>query len=324
MNVQQSLVLGLIQGLTEFIPVSSTAHLILAPQILNITPPRAEIAHTYDTFIQIGTVIPVLLYFWRDWVRLAQAGVRLVRRRGAAADADERMVKYLLLGSIPAGVAGLLLEKPIERLAQPGYAPGLLYIGAALIGMGLVMWWAESAGRQVRTLEHVRTPDAWFVGLAQALALFPGVSRSGSTITAGLFAGFTREAAARFSFLLMTPIMLAAAGYKALRMLRGSEPVTGAEWESMLLAAAVAAVTGYAAIAFLLGWLKTRSLGVFAVYRVLVGAFSIGLYFAQSAPTPAAARPPIAPPIRHRALPEAPAGTAAADKPAVHPAETGA
>ena len=291
MDLRQSLVLGVIQGLTEFIPVSSTAHLILAPQVFSITPPRAEIAHTYDTVIQIGTVLPVLIYFWRDWLRLLMAALRVVRKRRLSEDPDERMLVYLLVGSIPAGVVGLLLEDKIEQIAQPGYTPGLLYIGGALIVVGLIMWWAEHAGRKVRSIENLRMPDAVLVGCAQALALFPGVSRSGSTITAGLFAGLTREAAARFSFLLMTPIMLAATAYKTLKLLRGDEAVTSGEWSSILLATLVAAVTGYAAIAFLLGWLRTRSLGFFAVYRIFVGAFAVGLYFVQTAGGARAAAP---------------------------------
>jgi undecaprenyl-diphosphatase len=282
LNVLQSLVLGLIQGLTEFIPVSSTAHLILAPQILNIPAPRPEIAHTYDTFIQLGTVIPVLIYFWQDWLRLLHAAGRIIANRKVSKDIDERMVKYLIMGSLPAGILGLLLEKRIEKLAEPDQFHGAyLIIGLSLIVVGLLMVWVDSTSRKTREIENLRAPDAWFVGIAQAMALIPGVSRSGSTMTAALFAGFTREAAARFSFMLMTPIMLAVTGYKAVKMLKGAEPVTGGEWGSMLLAAVVAGITGYFAIAFLLKWLRTRSLGFFAAWRILVGAFSIGLYFLQ-------------------------------------------
>lgn len=282
MDYRQSLVLGIIQGLTEFLPVSSTAHLILAPQLFAIAPPRSDIAHTYDTFIQIGTVIPVLIYFWRDWLNLLQAALRIVRQRAIKDDQDERMVKYLVLGSLPAGVAGLLLESKIEILADPAkYPPAFLFIGSALIGVGLIMWWAEGFSRKSRDIQHLRMPDAWLMGCAQALALWPGVSRSGATITAGLFAGLTREAAARFSFLLMAPIMFAATGYKLLKLLRGNEHLTSGEWGSMLLATLVAAITGYMAIAFLLRWLRTRTLGFFAVYRIALGAFVIGLYFVQ-------------------------------------------
>ena len=280
MNVQQSLVLGVIQGLTEFIPVSSTAHLILAQNFSTGLIPTHP--HTYDTFIQIGTVIPVLIYFWRDWLKMLQAAGRIVRHRKIGDDLDERMVKYLFLGSIPAGVLGLLFEKRIEQLAEPDKNPiAYLLIGGALIVVGIVMWWAERVSTQSRGVEHVQVPDAWIVGFAQALALFPGVSRSGATITAGLFTGLTREAAARFSFLLMTPIMLAATGYKGLKMLRGIDPMTTGEWQSILLATVVAALTGWLAIAFLLRYLKTRSLAPFAVYRIAVGAFSIGVYFTR-------------------------------------------
>jgi undecaprenyl-diphosphatase len=319
LNVQQSLVLGVIQGLTEFIPVSSTAHLILAPQILNVAPPRQEIAHTYDTFIQIGTVIPVLVYFWQDWLKLLKAAGRILKQGKVSDDPEERMLSYLIMGSIPAGVVGLLLEKRIERFANPAeFPPAFLLIGASLILVGIIMWWAELTSRKSRTIENVGMPDAWVVGCAQALALIPGVSRSGSTITAGLMSGFTREAAARFSFLLMTPIMLAATGYKALKVLKGAEPMTGDEWQGMLLATVVAAITGYAAIRFLIGWLRNRSLGVFAVYRILVGAFSIGLYFMQQ---PAASKhtPPPAPQSRISAnaplAQQEPAGEALAARP---------
>ena len=295
MNVQQSLVLGVIQGLTEFIPVSSTAHLILAPQVLNVPAPRPEIAHTYDTFIQIGTVIPVLIYFWHEWLKLLKAGAQVLKQGRFGEDPEQRILKYLLIGSLPAGIVGLLLEKRIERFANPAeFPPAFLIIGGSLILVGVIMWWAELTGRKTRTIENVRTADAWVVGCAQALALIPGVSRSGSTITAGLFSGLTREASARFSFLLMTPIMLAATGYKLLKLLKGGEVMTAGEWQGMLLATVVAAITGYFAIAFLLGWLRNRSLGIFAIYRILVGAFSIGLFFMQQPTGPHHAATPAA------------------------------
>jgi undecaprenyl-diphosphatase len=278
LNVQQSLVLGVIQGLTEFIPVSSTAHLILAQAFSTAYIPTHP--HTYDTFIQLGTVLPVLVYFWRDWLNLIRAALRILKNRRISDDLDERMVKYLLLGSIPAGVAGLALEKHIEKFAEPAtFPPAYLLIGGALIVVGVIMWWAEAVGKKTRDMEHLRMPDAWLVGIAQAMALFPGVSRSGATMTAGLFAGLTREAAARFSFLLMTPIMLAATAYKGIKVLKGVEPMSGDEWAGMLLAAAVAAVTGYAAIAFLLRYLRTRPLWVFSVYRIIVGVWAICMYF---------------------------------------------
>jgi undecaprenyl-diphosphatase len=282
LDVRQSLVWGIIQGLTEFLPVSSTAHLILAPQLLNVPGPRAEIAHAYDTFIQIGTVIPVLIYFWQDWLNLLQAAGRIITRFSVKDDPEERMVIYLVLATIPAGVLGLALNKYVEPLGDPGtFPPAYLVIGAALIAVGVVMWWAESTSRKSRDIEHLRMPDAILMGFAQALALWPGVSRSGSTITAGLFAGLTREAAARFSFLLMVPIMFAASGFKLYKLLKGGTPVSHDELLGMLLAAITAAIVGFFAIVFLLKWVRTRSLQVFAWYRILLGAFVFGLYFVQ-------------------------------------------
>jgi len=283
LNVQQSLVLGLIQGLTEFIPVSSTAHLILAPQLLSISEPRPEIAHTFDTCIQLGTVLPVLIYFRSDWASLLMGLFRVLKQRKVTQDPFERLAILLLLGSLPAGILGLAFEKKIEYLARPGEFPAAyLVIGISLILVGLLMVWSDRAGEKGRPLETVRTSDALLVGLAQAAALIPGVSRSGATMTAGLFAGLTREAAARFSFLLMTPIMLAATGYKGLKLaLQGPGALTSGEWSGMLLATVVAAVSGYGAIAFLLGWLRTRSLGAFALYRLLLGSFAIAYYFYQ-------------------------------------------
>jgi undecaprenyl-diphosphatase len=275
-------VLGIIQGLTEFIPVSSTAHLILAPEVFGIAPLRDDIAHTYDTFIQIGTVLPVLLYFWRDWLKIIAAGWRVVRHWSVANDPDERMAVCLMVGSVPAGAAGLLLEKHVELLAQPQrFPPAYLCIGGALVLVGILMWVVENAGRKSREIEHLRWPDALLMGIAQAVAIWPGVSRSGATMTAGLMLGLTREAAARFSFLMMAPIMVAAAGYKATKIIGGHEHLTAGEWAGMLLATAVAAVTGYVAIAFLLRWLRTRTLAFFSAYRIVLGAFVIGLYFLQ-------------------------------------------
>jgi len=250
--------------------------------VFGIAPLRDDIAHTYDTFIQIGTVLPVLLYFWRDWVKVVTAGLRALRSWSVGNDPDERLAVCLLVGSVPAGMAGLLLEKHVEILAQPQrFPPAYLCIGGALIVVGVAMWAAENAGRKKRDLEHLRWPDALIMGLGQAIALWPGVSRSGATMTAGLMLGLTREAAARFSFMMMAPIMIAAAGYKATKILGGHEQLTAPEWAGMLLATAVAALSGYAAIAFLLRWLRTRTLAFFAVYRILIGAFVIGLYFLQ-------------------------------------------
>jgi undecaprenyl-diphosphatase len=281
LDILQSLVLGVTQGLTEFIPVSSTAHLILVPEF-GINRPRPAIADIYDTFIQLGTVFPVLIFFWRDWLELLRAAVRIVRSRKIGDDLHERMVKYLVIGTIPAGLAGLALKDFIHQVNDPDhFKPAFLIIGIGLIGMGLVMWWVDHTARKTRSIEKLRTPDAVLMGIAQACALFPGVSRSGATITAGLLAGLTREAAARFSFLMMTPIMLLATGYQGVKALKGEHPLTADEWSGLLLATVVAGITGYFAIAFLLNWLRTRSVTVFAIWRIALGAFSLGLFFVR-------------------------------------------
>ncbi len=282
MNVQQSLVLGIIQGLTEFLPISSTAHLILVPKLFSTgLEPRAEIRHTYETIIQSGTLLAVLVYFWRDWLNMAKAAAGMAVRRKIET-LDERMVVYLVLGSIPAGILGLLFESKVEDLAQPEKTPiAYLVLGGALVIFGIVMWLVEAGSKRTRDLEHVRMPDALLIGFAQALALIPGVSRSGATMTAGLAMGFTRDAAARFSFLLSTPIMLAATGYKLLKVFKGPGLMTSDEMSGMLLATVVAAISGYFAIWGLLKWLRTRPLWVFSIYRIAVGAFVIGFYFYQ-------------------------------------------
>ncbi len=284
MNVQQSLVLGIIQGLTEFLPVSSTAHLILMPKLFSTAlEPRADIRLTYDVVIQSGTLLSVLVYFWRDWLKMLGGFFKLLGRRRGEATPEQRMLGYLAIGTVPAGLIGLTLEKRLEELAQPeAHQEAYLVIGGALIVVGIVMWVAESLSRRNRELEHVRWVDALIIGFAQALAVIPGVSRSGSTITAGLIVGLSRDAAARFSFLLMTPVMLAATGYKFLKVVRGATPMYPDEFNGMLLATAVAAVTGFIAIWGLLRWLRQRPLWIFSIYRIALGAFVIGFYFQQS------------------------------------------
>ncbi len=298
----QALAMGIIQGLTEFIPVSSTAHLIIAPQFLPINKPDEAIAHAYDTIIQSGTLFAALAFFWRDWARILAAIRRIIANRGIdSKDLDERMVRYLFLGSLPAGILGLLLEKKVDALADPDHNHwAWLVIATGLIGMGIVMALIDYTSRKVRDIENLKTPDAVLIGFAQALALFPGVSRSGSTITAGLLTGLTREAAARFSFLLMTPIMIAATGYKLFKLLRHPGDV-GDAWGSMILATIVAGITGYLVIGLLLGWLRSRSLMFFVCWRLAVGALCLGMFFVQRpsepATTPASAPRPVVSPV---------------------------
>jgi undecaprenyl-diphosphatase len=279
-DLTQALVLGAIQGLTEFIPISSTAHLILAPLFFGIPPPRH--AHSFDTIIQVGTLLPVLLYFRRDWAALFRAFLQILRQRHVGRDQDQRMVSFVIIGSIPAAFAGLLLDKHVEKLAQTDKSPiGYLVIGISLAVVGLLMWYVDTMSRKVRTEENLVGADAWFVGIAQAIAIIPGVSRSGATMTAGLVTGLTREAAARFSFYLSMPALAGATAYKLIKLGLDPDPMSQGEWMGMAVATVVAAVVGYICIAWLMAWLKRRSLALFAYYRLGLGAFLIIFYFLQ-------------------------------------------
>jgi undecaprenyl-diphosphatase len=274
LNIQQSLLLGVIQGLTEFIPISSTAHLILAPQFV----PMPQPTHTFDVALHAGTLLAVLLYFWRDWIQLLRGLLQTAVERRVGSDPQRRLGVMVLLACIPAGVAGLLFNDKVEHLAQPQkYPVSLLVIGGSLIGMGLLMWWADSCARKSRSETSIRGFDAGLIGFAQALALIPGVSRSGATITAGLITGLTREAAARFSFLMVTPVIAGAVLLKGAKLLQSG--IAPAEQLSLAVGVAAAAVSGYLCIRFLLRYLRHGSLGIFVGYRVFLGVFLIGLYF---------------------------------------------
>jgi undecaprenyl-diphosphatase len=274
LNIQQSLLLGLIQGLTEFIPISSTAHLILAPQFMQMPQP----SHTFDVALHAGTLAAVLVYFWRDWTLLLRGLARTVVEGRVGNDPHRRMGLLVLLACIPAAVAGVLLDNKVEHLSQPHEYPiSLLVIGGATLVMGLLMGWADAYSRKSRAEKSIRGFDAGFIGLAQALAIIPGVSRSGATITAGLVTGLTREAAARFSFLMVTPVIAGAVLLKGVKLLHtGLAP---ADRMPFLVGILTAAISGYLCIRFLLRYLRKGSLGIFVGYRVLLGTFLIALYF---------------------------------------------
>ncbi|HUK30688.1 MAG TPA: undecaprenyl-diphosphate phosphatase, partial [Candidatus Acidoferrum sp.] len=205
MSLFQAVVLAVVQGLTEFLPVSSSAHLVLVPWFAGWKEPGLA----FEVALHAGTLVAVLLYFLKDWIELVLAGFGI---RSSAAMTNEdlawkrRLFWFLVAGTIPGAIAGLLLEKFIEdRLSQP------VPIASAMIIVGLVMWWVDRTASIQRHMKEVTLGDSMVVGTAQAFALFPGVSRSGATIVAGLFRGMTRETAARFSFLLSTPIIAGAA-----------------------------------------------------------------------------------------------------------------
>ena len=256
----QAVVLAIVQGVTEFLPISSSGHLILVPWLLG----WPDHGLTFDVALHLGTALALLGYFWREWLALARAVVGGFARAEARKGPHWRLAWLLLLGGVPAGVIGVLFEDIIERnLRQP------ILIATLLIVFGLALFVADRLSRRQRGLEEVTFPDALMVGCAQALALLPGVSRSGVTITAGLLLGFDRAAAARFSFLLSAPIVVAAGVYR-LRLLLQSPP-SGSEALVFLAGIAVAAIVGALTIGFLLRYLQRQSTVVFVWYRLLVG-----------------------------------------------------
>jgi undecaprenyl-diphosphatase len=262
MSIFEAIVLGVVQGLSEFLPVSSTAHLRIVPAFVGWKDPGAA----FTAVIQLGTMAAVLLYFRADIWRIARTwltSLRVPERRG---ELDARLGWYLILGTIPIGVFGLIFKDQIESGARDLYL-----IGATLIVLGLVLGWADAVGRKDRGIETIETRDGAFVGVAQALALVPGVSRSGATITAGLLRGLNRPAAARFSFLLSVPAVVLSGLFE----LRHAGGKAGAA--ALVTSTVLAFVTGYVSIAFLLRYLTTHSVSVFVVYRVALGAIVLAL-----------------------------------------------
>lgn len=271
MNVTiiEAVVLGVVQGLAEFLPISSSGHLILVPWLLG-WPSHGLV---FDLALHLGTSIALLAYFWRDWLNLASAVSRGLVDAKARASHQWRLAWLIVIGCVPAAVVGVLFEDLIEATFRQ---PAL--IAVLLIGFGLVLLVADIVGRRDRALAQVTLADALTIGCAQVLALAPGVSRSGITMTAGLFRGLDRASAARFSFLLSAPITVAAALYKLRVLLR--EPLTGSEAVAFLVGIVTAAVVGALAIGFLLRYLQRQPVTVFVWYRLAAGLAVLVLAYA--------------------------------------------
>ncbi|MGI8584956.1 MAG: undecaprenyl-diphosphate phosphatase [Thermoleophilaceae bacterium] len=264
MSIFEAIVLGIVQGITEFLPISSTAHLRVVPAFAGWPDPGAA----FTAVTQLGTMLAVVIYFRRDLLRIVRTWSRSLREPELRSELDARLGWYLVIATIPISIFGLAFKDQIETGARDLYL-----IGTALIVLGLVLLLAERVGTRTRDLQTVGLRDAVVVGFAQALALIPGVSRSGSTITAGLFLGLRRETAARFSFLLSIPAVVLS-GLLELGEFSGSE---GSDLVALAVATAFAFVSGYAAIAFLLRFLVTHTTKVFVAYRVALGAVVIAL-----------------------------------------------
>jgi len=282
-TILQAIILGIVQGLTEYIPISSSAHLIIVPWLLGWNDP-ALTSLAFAVALHLGTLLAVLWFFASDWARLIRAGMASLVERKIGADADRRLAWLLLFGCIPGGIAGVFLESKIDRWFHPAGSPvstTAIFILAAIIALlALALFAAERFARHVRELNSVSLKDAVIIGLAQAFAVFPGVSRSGSTITAGLALGLKREAAARFSFLLGAPI-IAGAGLKSAwdlyKQYQAGAGLAGAD--AVLFAAGflAAAVSGYFCIRWLLGYLQKNSTNVFVYYRWILAVFIVAV-----------------------------------------------
>ncbi len=277
----QAALVGLIQGLTEFIPVSSSAHLELAPWIFGWESDGLVGSLAFDVFLHLGTLLALLGYFARDWARLIRAGLASVRERRIGGDPDRRLAWLLALATVPAALIGFAFESSIEELFHGDSDATRLAIAGFLVVGATALWLADRFGARRRGLAEVGWASALTIGLSQAVALLPGISRSGATISAGLALGLEREAAARFSFLLATPITLGAGLYGSRRLF--AESLTGTEWVAIGVGFVVSAVAGAAAIGFLLAWLRRRSVAVFSLYRLLLAGVVVALVVAGSA-----------------------------------------
>ncbi|PYV33210.1 MAG: undecaprenyl-diphosphatase UppP [Acidobacteria bacterium] len=259
MPLYQAIVLAIVQGLAEFLPISSTAHLILFPWLLGWKDPGL----TFDVALHVGTLAAVAVYFRRQWLRLGAAALGL----GADSDAartERRLFWFLVAGTIPGGIAGFLLQHAAEeKFRQPWL------IGLSLLAVGLLMWAGDRTEGHEKSLERTGLADALWIGLAQAFAVVPGVSRSGATMTAGLFRGMTREASARFSFLLATPIITGAALVKGFELRHeGLAPEMRLPFFAGIV---VSGLVGYLVVAFLLRYLAHRTFKIFVIYRLALG-----------------------------------------------------
>jgi undecaprenyl-diphosphatase len=276
-------VLGIIQGLTEFVPISSSAHLVIVPWLFKWSDPGIP----FDIALHLGTLVALLWYFWADWARLIRAGIASIVERKIGDDINRRMAWFLVLGTIPGVIAGFLGESKIEQLFHKPNTPntlGAMVAMAVIIALlGAALFIAERVAKHLRGLDKVTLKDAVIIGLSQALAIFPGVSRSGSTITAGLALGLQRDTAARFSFLLSAPIMLGA-GLNSLLDVK-NELASGAMATSDLflyiIGFVVAAVSGYLCIKFLLRFLRKHSTDIFVYYRWALAVFIIVIAFTR-------------------------------------------
>lgn len=269
MNILQFILLGILQGLTEFLPISSSGHLVLLPALLNWNIPE-EKAFVFNVLVQVATLLAVIVYFWKDMVDIIRAVIHGILISKPFGEQSARLGWYIVLATIPAGLAGLLIKDIVEvTFSSPKIVAVFLLVTAALLTI------SEKIGKRERSLDKLNWVDAVIIGIGQALAIFPGISRSGATITAGMARNFDRPSAARFSFLMSIPIMLAAGLLASLDLLDAPDAIY---WLPEFIPGFIAsALTGYLSIKWLLKFLVSRSLYVFAAYCAALGVISLVL-----------------------------------------------
>lgn len=258
MSIIQAIVYGIVQGIGEFLPISSTAHLVLIPWLFGWNDPGVA----FDVALHLGTASAVILFFWKDWISLINDGIRNPKSKSG------KLFWLLVLASIPGGLFGVLLDKYMKGFRNPAL------IGIMLIIMGIILYYADKNGDKKIKLEDIGLKRSFIVGISQVLAIIPGVSRSGITMSAGRYLGIERESIAKFTFLLSTPIIIGDALYNAMKI--GTVAI---DKTSFIVAVLTAAIVGFLSIKFLLNYLKTKGFGIFAIYRFVLGVAVIGTYF---------------------------------------------
>ncbi|HEY4227372.1 MAG TPA: undecaprenyl-diphosphatase UppP [Candidatus Limnocylindrales bacterium] len=256
-------ILGIVQGLTEFLPVSSSAHLILVPILFGWHDAFID-SSAFDVMLHLGTLVALLAYFWKDLVALLRAWLASIRERRIGADPQRRLAWLLVISVIPAAILGAGLESFFDEAFRVHWQ----WIGIFVIVGAALLWLGERLGKQTGTLDKMTVRDAATIGVAQAIALFPGISRSGVTIATGLFLGLTREAAARFSFLMAVPVIAGAGIWKSRTLIGGG--LGGAEIGELAVGVVMATIFGFIAISFLLRFLRTHPTTIFVMYRVVL------------------------------------------------------
>ena len=262
----QAVVLGIVQGLTEFLPVSSSGHLRIVPALFGWPDPGAA----FTAVIQLGTMLAVVLFFAKDLWRIISAWARSLVQPELRHSLDSRMGWYIIIGTIPVGVFGLIFKNQIETGARD-----LRIVGWLLIVFGIGLWAVDRVMPQTKTVTELTLRDGLLFGIAQAFALIPGVSRSGSTITAGRLLSYDRASAARFSFLLSIPAVVLSGLFEARKLGENGGPA----WGPTIVAAVVAFIVGYASIAWLLRYLAHHSMLIFGAYRVIIGVLVLALVY---------------------------------------------